>query len=206
MTLDQLRHFHKAPRAVAAWIRAFGPVLCWLTPARRRVLLSCGALVIAIKYPVEHLARIEQKVGDVPNVAHGILVALLLFAFVLLCYLAAQNFSRLPAVVRRHPQVCLHAVLWTILALLWIARPSQPLFRAALVGCVVALPFILWRVGYMLFTAQRGKMRGTSLKDHLFYIFPIWGGSDTPYGKGFDYLTEAKPATKSRSRSPSSPA
>jgi hypothetical protein len=47
----------------------------------------------------------------------------------------------------------------------------------------------------MMFAAQRGRLAGTRFVDHLFYIYPAWGtGSDTPYGKGWDYLStnEAK--------------
>jgi len=188
MTLDQLRHFHKEPTVIAAWQRAFAPLLRWLTPLRRRLLLSCGAIVIAAKYPIEHLARIERDLGLTPNVLHGVAVALVLFGFVLLCLFVAKRFGGLPAIVRRHPQICLHGILWLLLAFLWTAKPQHPAIRALLFGCVIALPFLLWRLGYMMFTAQRGKMTGTRLRDHLFYIFPIWGGSDTPYGKGLDYL------------------
>lgn len=53
----------------------------------------------------------------------------------------------------------------------------------------LVLPFLLWRCGYLLKTGQRGKAVGTSLSDHLFYLWPVWRGSETPYGKGFDYLS-----------------
>jgi hypothetical protein len=39
-------------------------------------------------------------------------------------------------------------------------------------------------------------MQATRFTDHWFYLWPIWGGSSTPYGKGLDYLAscEAKDA------------
>ncbi len=60
--------------------------------------------------------------------------------------------------------------------------------RTVLVGCTLVFPLLLWRLGFMLFTAQRGKMAGTAFHDHWFYLWPVWGGSSVPYGKGFDYL------------------
>ncbi len=56
------------------------------------------------------------------------------------------------------------------------------------------LPFFLWRLGYMFLSGQRGRVSGTKFRDHLMYLWPLYGGSNTPYGKGLDYLsrTEAK--------------
>ncbi len=167
----------------------FGPALRWLTPTRRRVFLSVGALVVAVRIPVRNLARADATLGLTSDLPGAILLVLTLLAFVVLCYFAAQRFASLPALVRKHPQICLHAIFWSLLALLWCTRPAAGPLRTLLAGCVLALPFLLWRVGYMMFTAQRGKMRNTRLHDHLFYIYPVWGGSDTPYGKGHDYLS-----------------
>jgi hypothetical protein len=47
---------------------------------------------------------------------------------------------------------------------------------------------LLWRLGYLLLSGQRGRMAGTTPRDHLMYLYPFWGGSKTPYGKGLDYL------------------
>ncbi len=46
----------------------------------------------------------------------------------------------------------------------------------------------------MLMSAKRGKMAGTGFRDHLMYLWPSYGGSNTPYGKGLEYLSrnEAK--------------
>ena len=182
---DKLRHFHKQAGVIAAWQRFFGPILRWLTPRRRRLLLALGALIVAVRYPTRNTTRLSVA----PDLVGLTLLVLALFGFVLLCYLAAKRFASLPTVLRRHPQIGLHAVLWSLLALLWFTQPANGPMRTVLVGSVIVLPFLLWRVGYMMFTAQRGKMAATHLRDHLFYIYPVWGGSDTPYGKGHDYLS-----------------
>jgi hypothetical protein len=128
------------------------------------------------------------------SVIGSIVLALVLFAFVGLCYFAAKHFTTWPAFARRRPQLTLHSLFWSLLVLLWIGFPANLPFRAVVAGCVILLPFLLWRLGYMLFSAQRGKMEGTRFTDHLFYIWPAYGGSETPYGKGHDYLSsnEAK--------------
>lgn len=188
MTWDQLRHFHKQPKVIAAWARALGPLLRWLTPPRRRILLSLAALYVAVRFAVRTMDRAGGSVGTTPELLGSVALLAVLLGFVLACVAAAKNFAALPAFVRRHPQISLHAILWMLLAYLWTADPAAGPLRTLLYGCVFALPFLLWRVGYMMFAAQRGRLAGTGLKDHLFYIFPIWGGSDTPYGKGYDYL------------------
>ena len=80
-------------------------------------------------------------------------------------------------------------MLWAVLLIAWVGRPQNLLAQTLLIGAIFALPSLVWRIGYMMFTAQRSKMGGTGFADHLFYIYPIWGGTDTPYGKGFDYLS-----------------
>ena len=61
-------------------------------------------------------------------------------------------------------------------------------------GLAIQLPFFLWRVGYLLISGKRGKVAGTRFRDHLMYFWPFYGGANTPYGKGLDYLSrhEAK--------------
>lgn len=63
-----------------------------------------------------------------------------------------------------------------------------------LVGLAMILPFFLWRLGYMFLSGRRGRVKGTKFKDHVMYLWPLYGGSNTPYGKGLDYLsrTEAR--------------
>ncbi len=189
LSWHELRHFHKEPKAIAIWLRTLGPVLRWLTPSRRRLLLSAGALIAAVKHSVGNLNRAGGAVGFAPDWMSSSLLGLTLLSFVLLCLFAARNFASLPASVRLHPQICLHALFWLLLAFVWMRRPGHGVLGVVSIGCIMAMPFLLWRVGYMMFTAQRGRMADMGLRDHFFYIFPVWGGSDTPYGKGFDYLT-----------------
>lgn len=188
MTWDELRHFHRQPATIAFWRRLLGPVLPWLTPGRRRLLLALGAVVIAITDPWKELRSIRKDFGFTPDHLAILLIVEALFAFVWVWYQAARRFASLPGFVKRHPQLCLHGCFWAWMILLWNTAPSSVLVRTTLVGCTVLLPFLLWRLGFMLFTAQRGKMAGTTFADHWFYLWPVWGGSSVPYGKGLDYL------------------
>jgi hypothetical protein len=165
---------------VAAWIAVFGPLLRWLTPARRRLALSLAALFLAI--------RIGFDTMEDAGAALAIALSPMLVGFVLACFALARRFRSLPAPLRRHPQLALHAVLWLLLIALWTGDREPSVMRTILIGMALALPFLLWRLGYMMFAAQRGKLEGARVKDHLFYLFPVWGGTHTPYGKGPDYL------------------
>lgn len=60
MTWDALRHLHKEPRVIAVWLKVFGPVLRWLIPSRRRLLLALGALYIAWKYSLRTVGQAED--------------------------------------------------------------------------------------------------------------------------------------------------
>lgn len=196
MTWDQIRHFHKQPQNVAQWCRWFGSVLRWLTPGRRRLLLAAGAVWIAVKRPFEEIRQTGEWLGIKPDLVSVILLIALASALVWFCYHLARQFSRWPAFARRHPQICLHSIFWMLLVWLWILPSPHPTLRIVLTGLAMLMPFLLWRLGYMLFTAQRGKMTATRFTDHWFYIWPVCGGSSTPYGKGLDYLAscEAKDA------------
>jgi hypothetical protein len=189
LTWNQIRCFHEQPGVIAAWRHLFGPALRWLTPGRRRFLLGIAAMFVGLRFLVRKLQKNEQRLDLIPDFINTALVVLLIAGFVWLCYLAAKRFARLPGFVRRHPQICLHSIFWILLGLLWTAQPSQGARRTVLIGCFIALPFLLWRIGYMLFAGQRGKMENTRFTDHLAYIFPLWGGGNTPYGKGWEYLS-----------------
>lgn len=189
VTLDRLRHLHKEPAIIEVWLRLFGPILRWLTPSRRRLLLCLGAVYMAIKYAYRTRLRLSGSLGETPDPVHAFPLLLVLLAFVWLGWLAARNLGSFPIFVRRRPQVFLHGAFWILLIIAWFGPIGTGWCRILIFGCVLALPFLIWRVGYMLYTAQRGKIAGTKFTDHFFYIFPFWGGSDTPYGKGFDYLS-----------------
>ncbi len=192
MTWEQFRHLHRDPTVVSLWLRWFGPLLHWLQPGTRRWLLGLGALVVAVREPVAMLRRSGGASGLAFDHATMLLVAALMSGYAVCCYLVARRFDSLPPYVRRHPLMFLHATFWVVLVVLWTTR-SHSAGLQLLTGCAIVMPFLLWRLSYLALTAQRGKLTGTGPRDHALYIWPLWGGSDTPYGKGIDYLksTEA---------------
>lgn len=103
-------------------------------------------------------------------------IASILFLTVLV--LAANRFNQLPRLVRQHPLVLLHFVICIGLALSNL--PQMGLLSLGL--------FILWRASYMFKSAAQGKTEGLSIRDHFFYLVPVFGGTNTPFGKGLDYL------------------
>jgi len=192
LTWEQLRHFHKDPRVIRLWRSCLGP-LRWLHPGRRRVLLGLGALIVAARQPIRMLRDNAMVAGFIMDQATMLRVAGLMFVFAAACYGVATRFGSLPTFVRRHPVIVLHAAFWALLALVWTTAPAHPTLLPILTGCAIVMPFLIWRLSYLLLTAQRGKMTGTRPQDHALYLWPLWGGTNTPYGKGFDYLrsTEA---------------
>jgi hypothetical protein len=196
LTWNELRHLHRNPRVVAAWIRLFGPVLRRLTPSRRRLLLGLGSFVILGKLSIKWVRDNGVTTGPPPATAASLLVVLLVLVYVFACYLAARRFASLPPILRSRPLVVLHASFWALLAVLWIARPANPLAQAALAGLAMAMPFLLWRLGYLLLSAQRGGVARTGFLDHALYLWPVWGGTNTPYGKGLDYLRTCEAANE----------
>jgi hypothetical protein len=134
-------------------------------------------------------ARKSRAAPGVPPATEIILiVALLVLVYVFACYVAARRFASLPPLLRRRPLLVLHASFWALLVVLWFARPASPVAQAALAGLATAMPFLLWRLGYLVLSAQRGGAKRTGFLDHALYVWPVWGGTNTPYGKGLDYL------------------
>ena len=141
--------------------------LVMIFPQQRRLLLS----VVAVAVLAERLLGEPGMCMQSP------------FALVQ----TAQQFERWPGLARRHPLVWLHVCIWIALVL-----STNPWF--AVLGLV---PFMAWRLSYMVMQASRGKLAETKFGDHLFYMFPVYGGTATPYGKGMEYLSrhEALDAT-----------
>ena len=98
MTWDQLRHFHKQPEMVALWGRCGGPLLQWMTPGRRRLLLAAGALWVAIRQPLREARKTGEWLAIAPGILSILVVIALGFAFAWLCYQGAQRFSAWPKV------------------------------------------------------------------------------------------------------------
>src|SRR5262245_46371759 len=107
-----MRHFHRQPAIITLWRRLWGPVLPWLTPGRRRLLLALGAVVIAVRDPLQELRTVHKWFGFTPDTLGSALVVVALFAIMWAWYQIARRFASLPGVVKRHPQYCLHGCFW----------------------------------------------------------------------------------------------
>jgi hypothetical protein len=171
---------------VAWWAARLERVAIWLDPPRRRRLLSVAAMVVLVAEVADEDATGLSPVWRVAVVAPALL------GLAGLGYLAASRFARLPRFVRRRPQVVLHAGFWALLAGLWLAPAGGGTGRQTVALFALMVPFLLWRLGYLLKSGQRGKAAGSAPGDHLFYLWPLWGGSETPYGKGLDYLARCE--------------
>lgn len=195
MFMRKSAQFHEDPAVVAWWCRTGGRALVWLTPpGRRRAILAGAALLAAVGTTHVTLAKHNGTALPTSSTVVALVVAsqLLLFWLVLR---SATAFARLPAPVRRHPQWSLHASYWAVLCLLWLTPPSVALWRQVLLGLAIAYPMLLWRLGYLLLGGQHGRMKGTGWRDHVFYLWPAYGGSETPYGKGLTYLSQHEAGT-----------
>lgn len=187
--------FHEHPTVIGWWCRMFGRLLVWLTPpARRRLLLAWAAVAVGISTTISAMDKYPALA--LPREGGGqLLVVLAQFALLALYYRAALGFARLPAPVRRHPQWALHASYWLMLGVLCISTPGSGAWRAVLLGVAVLFPLLLWRLAYLMLAGQHGRMAASTWRDHLIYLWPAWGGSDTPYGKGLAYLSQCEAKT-----------
>ena len=196
MTLTTLRDTYRAisqfheNEKLAAWLQSKRAIV-WLTPGRRRQILFFGALLGGAIALFRRQSQWRDHLSATSWLAPPLALPILL-ALVYLLYLAATHFSRLPAAVRRRPQIALHLFFWLIIVLAWITPKEAGAWKTAIFLIAVSLPYLVWRCGYMLLSAQRGKAAGTAFRDHLFYIWPMWGGTNTPQGKGADYLTQCE--------------
>lgn len=187
----RLRDLHEDPALIAAWARVLEPVARVLTPARRRQLLSLAGIVVL-------WGLVAKPKGWAVSTSWRVLLAGLLVALAGAVFVAARRWDRLPRALRRRPQLALHGAFWALLAVVWCTAGTTPVRERPLALLAITLPFLLWRLGYLLKSGQRGKAAHTTPADHAFWLFPVWGGSETPYGKGADYLSrvEASDATK----------
>ena len=184
----QIAQFHENEHLIA-WLGAQRWVV-WLTPERRKFVLVVGAVCAGL-VGTFHRSNVER----IASVATAWLVCglafLILLAIVYSLYRVAVHYKRLPSIIRGSPQICFHLLFWLLLLAIWSAPENSGL--GWLVVSVVALsfPYLIWRCGYMLLSGQRGKAAGTGFGDHLFYIWPVWDGTNTPPGKGHDHLSRS---------------
>ena len=163
-------------------LAAFTLVLVF--PQHRRLLLMLAALgLVAVRFlprdiiEISHLAESLRAVDSARWVQYAASTAIAAAAVLLLTW-AAIRFDRLPETVRRRPLLWLHGLAG--IALVAGARWH--------VEALLLAPFLLWRASYMLKSAAAGRVAGTKFLDHLFYLVPVFGGSNTPFGKGLEYL------------------
>ncbi|MGE5276404.1 MAG: hypothetical protein ACM3SU_05375 [Acidobacteriota bacterium] len=168
------------------------PVLPFLAlaqffPGRRIELLAIGSLWVLF----DRLPLSVRALGPV-RALPGMLLVLAVPATV---FLAARSFGRLPPWVRRYPDVILHVLLWGGAGLAY-ALPAAVALRPGSLPWVLVrslqrlLPFLVWRCGYVMLSGKRGTAQKSRFRDHLFYCLPLWGGTLTPFGKGYDYLRQ----------------
>ncbi|MBF0427652.1 MAG: hypothetical protein HQL94_01905 [Magnetococcales bacterium] len=62
--------------------------------------------------------------------------------------------------------------------------------------CLVFFSFLIWRIGYMLYSGKRGSLKQSRFVEHLMYCLPFLGSSQVPYGKGLDYLLAKRANTR----------
>ncbi|MBF0190636.1 MAG: hypothetical protein HQL99_05735 [Magnetococcales bacterium] len=119
--------------------------------------------------------------------------ALLIVGMLYIFYHIAKTFSSLPKIVRNHPQIFLHILLWIwIIAILFFPvdfREDPSWIVASNLNVVlVFFSFLVWRIGFLLYAGKRGSLKQNGFVDHLIYCLPYMGSSQVPYGKGLDYL------------------
>lgn len=182
--------------ALLSWHHVDPPMLAAFTlvllfPQYRRPLLGLAALgLIALYFLPRDIISLGNLAGSLQAVSvsrwieAGASIAVAVAAVLLLVWMAIR-FDRLPAAVRAHPILLLHLA-----------------FGAALVAgafwkveVLLLAPFLLWRASYLLKSAAAGRAAGTKLTDHLFYLIPVFGGSNTPFGKGMEYLNRVEART-----------
>lgn len=186
--------FHENPVVITWWNTRFERVLSWLTPTRRRLILAVAAIYIGIVKPLKLMSK-EEMLGLPQDLSGKAAVVLGLLAILWLIYQAAVRFKSLPMVVRRHPQLTLHGLFWLFLLGLWATPPSVGWPRSVMLGIAVVFPFLIWRCAYLLQAGQQGRAAKTSFRDHFYYLWPAYGGTDTPIGKGYDYLSRCEAKT-----------
>lgn len=192
MRIGMWMQFHENPRVIAWWQAQFGPVLDWLTPVRRRMILAVLAVYACFK-EIRKAVRDVSLPLDLPQTTtEQFLVVLILLVLSWLIFRVAANFPRLPGLARKHPQICLHGIYWGLLALIWWGSAAAGPWRSIVLAVGLMFPFMLWRFGYVMIAAQYGRIAGTRFSDHLLVLWPVYGGSNTPYGNGLGFLARAE--------------
>jgi hypothetical protein len=161
-----------------------------IAPKYRTSILSIGTLYVLY-------ARLSKwLLFDFSyNIWLALFATIVFFCIIFyLCYRAAKIFERLPRLFRRYPQIHLHTVIWlAVIAGVYyfgssFTTPNSD-FAIFPLLVLVSLPYVAWRIGFLFISGKRGSAKTSRFRDHLFYLWPIYGGSYVlPFGKGYDYL------------------
>ncbi|MCB1122554.1 MAG: hypothetical protein KJT03_13455, partial [Verrucomicrobiae bacterium] len=202
---QSIRNFHENPRLAqfsttttgrfAIWIAASMLIwpsqrVWWLSPLLalflyrptwRRELLCIGSLAFLFDLLGWRLERNHLFI-QLPVVAFSL--SLIYFTF-----RAGRSYKGLPVTLQKHPLLYLNLGIWPLILTAWILPMHvNESWRPSIVPFRWILPLLVWRLGYLLLAGKRGSMQGSSFRDHLWYCLPAVGGTNVPYGKGFDYL------------------
>lgn len=158
--------------------------LVLLFPDRRHQLLMLAAVGMVVgKFLPRRITELSDlsmlpDVVDPSQWLRFILQVTAALLFIVTVVSVAIRFDQLPRVIKKFPLLMLHVLIWIALAL-----SSLPHLRM-----LTLASFMAWRLSYLIASASRGKTRRTSIRDHLIYLVPVFGGTNTPYGKGLEYL------------------
>lgn len=172
--------------------------LVQIAPEQRRTILSLAG--VAVIYSLLARGWDWQATADAPLIATPMPLVLGMVALVsatcFAVYQIALRFQALPRFVRRRPQLWLHALVIAVMLAVPVSGGAES-DGARMAGLYAgALGYLVWRLGYLLQSGRRGKLAGSSFVDHFFYLLPVFGGTNVPYGKGNENLSrhEAKDA------------
>ena len=165
-----------------------GLTMIW--PKRRQLLVLIAAPLVGLELMGGSFWDLPHDPGRFPKLVSAIPAVVTVLLLVLLSIAAAKNFERLPAFVRRHPVLTLHLLVCGLIILTWPVFPegADRIYWMRLGTVFGLLPFLVWRCCYIMLSGQRGSAKESSYADHLFYALPVFGGTNVPYGKGYDYL------------------
>lgn len=189
INFTQLTQFHENPKVIAWWHRVFFHFLNWFSFDKRRAILAIGALWVAVKISRRNIIEAGEQ-AIILDTSGLIAIVGLLLLFLWLVYMVAAKFAHLPSIIKKHPLYVLHLFYWVLLFTLWSTSAQSNLIRDVFFVFALMFPMLIWRCSYMLISGQQGRAVKSKFSDHLFTLLPIYGGSETPYGKGFDFLSK----------------
>ncbi len=162
--------------------------LVMVSPQHRRLIVSLAAAGAIIEYFADRSRMsFDSVIGDPGTLVLPVVQIAMIVAGLYALYWLARWFARWPALARRYPVITLHAGFWAGLALVGPFPVLAVLFELG--------PWLIWRISYLVQLAHRGRLVTTSFRDHLMYLWPVFGGN-TPHGKGFEYLSRHEAADR----------